>query len=260
MSEYNNSPARLHRLFLELFKKSGTKVNRSRLAKAFCVADEWPSLFQAYCDLLDEFESLKKAVDDLPISPKREMYLNELPDIQLSLNSFIFSQKNDDCYFEIKENAVRALQFMSVDEFFVRSQDANEDDLHRIRQIVSELQTEIEQSTEFSRGMKEWLLDLVRVMRDSLDRYANRGTRGMRKHFAMLLGELALEHGYREDLDRRRPLVWLKFLEGMALISSIANIFETGLNLIEKLCPEATSSTQALIAYKEDGDPGVRSE
>lgn len=118
----------------------------------------------------------------------------------------------------------------------------------QIRELVAELQQEIEASEDFSKLVKNWLLDLVRVIRDSLDRFAIRGSRGMRKQFSLLLGELIQNYDVAKKVQEKKPSVWQKFISAIDVMNKLAT-------LAEHCKPAVTFAQKSLPLLKALGLP-----
>lgn len=248
MAEYNNAAGRILAVFDRLTATNNTSIKRTELAKGFGVIDEWPSIFLAYCDLKDEYKTLVEEIEEISDNPsKKDLFRKNLPDIEGSLKSFVFTVSSEQGNYSISQTGLVALRFIAAD--LPQDEDATTDDLNSIRQIVSDLQKEIEQATEFSKQMRTWLLDLVRVIRDSLDRYANRGSKGMRKQFSLLLGELMQNYDLAQETQVKAPSIWTKVTNAIDLMNKIAS-------LAEKCKPAITFGQKLLPFVKALGLPG----
>jgi hypothetical protein len=115
--------------------------------------------------------------------------------------------------------------------------------LNRIRVLVNELRAEIESATEFSQSVRAWLLDLVRIIRDSLDRYAIRGSRGIRRQFSTLLGELMRNWGTAEKVKEKKPGIWEKITTAIDVMDKVSS-------LAEKCAPAVTFAQKYLPVFK----------
>lgn len=248
MAEYNNPAGRILSVFERLAPYSNQGIHRPQLAKSFGVIEEWPSIFVAYCDLKDEYDTLVTEIENISDNQsKRELFRKNLSGIESSLKSFIFLVASDQGQCNISSTGLVALRFIAAD--LPQDEDATTDDLNAIRQIVSDLQKEIENATEFSKKMREWLLDLVRVIRDSLDRYANRGSKGMRKQLSLLVGELMQNYDYTQETQGKAPGIWTKITTAIDLMNKIVSLAEK--------CRPAILFTQKLLPFvKTLGLPG----
>ncbi len=231
---------------------NATSVERTKLSKGFGVRSEWPAIFNAYCDLNDEYVSLVQEIESITDnSSKKELFLKNLPDIFNSLKSFTFTVSTDQGYYNISPSSSTALRFIAAD--LPQDKSATAEDINKIRQLIIDLQAEIEASTTFSKQMRGWLLDLVRVIRDSIDRYANRGSRGMRKQFSQLLGELLQSYDQAKEVQTEAPSIWTKIVDAIDLMNKIAS-------LAEKCKPAISFGKNVLPFVKALGLPGPADE
>jgi hypothetical protein len=238
MAEYNNAAGRILAVFDRLAPRNGRQVELQELAKGLDVHAEWPSVFNAYCDLKDEYQTLVDDINSITEnSSKKDLFQKNLPDIDSSLNSFDFNVANNFGFYNISQTGLVALRFIAAD--LKQDESASAEDINSIRQLVTELQQEIETATAFSKQMKEWLLDLVRVIRDSIDRYANRGSRGMRKQFSQLLGELIQNYDHAQEVQDKTPSIWAKIISAIDVMNKIASLAEK--------CKPAISFGQKLL-------------
>ena len=199
---------------------------------------DWQSILQAYSDLLTEYTVLEADIEPIKTNnAKYVLYRTNLPDIQKSLKSFAFAIPSDTATFAVSLTGLVAIRFIAAD---LEQDESATDDINTLRQLVNELQSEIEQSDVFSKKMKEWLLDLVRIIRDSIDRYAIRGSRGMRQQFSLLLGELMQSYDFAEETHAKKPSIWSKITNAIDIMNKIVYLEEKcrpALNFGQKLLP-----------------------
>ena len=121
-------------------------------------------------------------------------------------------------------SAVTALRYMAVDlpqeEAFV------ENEIAEIRRLCDELQNEIENSETLNKTLKEWLLDLVRMMRDGIDRFKIRGSRGFRKELYQMLGSMVVHYENVKKVAEKEPGIWTKMMQGLDRVCRAAERFE----------------------------------
>lgn len=139
-----------------------------------------------------------------------------------------------------------ALRFIAAD--LPQDESASEEDLNRIRHLVNILQQEIEKSETFTKFTREWLLDLVRIIRDSIDRYACRGSRGMRKQCSHLLGELILNYDLAQEVKEKNPTLWTNIFEAVDVLQKVVS-------LAEKCRPAITLAQKSLPLLRSLGLP-----
>lgn len=225
MAEYNNAAGRILDVFERFSVKNGQTRSLAEIAEAFGVESDWQSVFTAYCDLQAEYELLESEIDQIKENDaKHALYRKNLPDIKKSIKSFSFDVKDDKGNCSISQIGLVAMRFIAAD--LVQDEPAELEDIARLRALVDELQSEIETSTDFTKEMKEWLLDLVRVIRDSLDRYAIRGSKGMRRQFATLIGELKQNFDFAEQTRDTTPSIWSKIISAIDIMNKIASLAE----------------------------------
>lgn len=247
MPEYNNAAGRLLDVYARL---SGFK-NQSQKLEAFAVAlgvsKNWNSVLTAVKDLQDEYQTLVEDIEQTKENPaKYKLYRKNLPDIQKTVNSFKLLLSDSQASAVVSQTGLVALRFIAAD--LPQDEPATEDDLNRIRTIVTDLQQEIESSDSFTKHTREWLLDLVRIVRDSLGRYASRGSRGMRKQCSFLLGELIQNYDLAQETQERKPGVWEKLIDAIDVMQKVAS-------LAEKCKPAVTFAQKSLPLLRSLGLP-----
>lgn len=244
MPQYNNSAGRILAV-LERFptkKRPNKGISRKQLADAMGMADSWSAILLAIDDLQSEYRVLVNDLEQFRDNThKHELYSKNLGDIEQSISSFKLDLPGNSAQVEVSEASRTALTFIAAD--LPQDDLPTESDLNRIRELVNELQSEVESSTELARSVKDWLLDLVRIIRDSLDRYAIRGSRGMRRQFSTLLGELMQNWDTLQKVKEKRPTVWQKFTASIDLMHKLAS-------LAEKCVPAVTFTQKYLPLIK----------
>jgi hypothetical protein len=240
MVEYNNAAGRILAIFERLAPKSGQTYRLAEFAHAFGVTADWPTILVSYCGVREEYNALVEDIEQIKHnSAKYHLYRKNLPDIDISIKSFTFGINGDSGTCQISQTGLVALQFIAAD--LSQDEKASDDDLKTLRQLVSDLQAEIEATDIFPKQMKEWLLDLVRVIRDSIDRYSIRGSKGMRRQFSVLLGELMQNYDFAEKTKTEKPSVWSKITSAIDIMNKIASLAEK--------CRPAITFGQKLLPY-----------
>lgn len=121
----------------------------------------------AIYDLRDEYKTL---VADIALfqkqPPKYELFIKQLPSIERSINSFEIHFQKDVIAYNILETAAVALPFIAAD--LPQEEHVDENDLSRIRKLASELQNSVESTESLPAVVRQWLLDLIRIIRDSV--------------------------------------------------------------------------------------------
>jgi hypothetical protein len=252
---YKNSAGRMLEVFSRLTPPEGqssAKFGRLEFANGLGVVDSWTAIFTAIADLNLEFETFTEDILQIAHnSPKYQLFRSSLPVIQGVLHSIKIDVPANSAQVSVPKEATFALTFIA--DALPQEDAPDENDLRRIRELVNELQGEIESSTEFAQSVREWLLDLVRIIRDSLDRFAIRGSRGMRQQFSTLLGELMQNYDTAQKVKEKKPGVWQKFTSAVDLmvkITALAEKWKPAITFAQKLLPMITG--QVLPAPGEE--------
>lgn len=247
MPEYNNAAGRLLHVFERLAKNNNQNQKLDALAGALGVSKSWDAVLTAVQDLQHEYAELVEDIEQTKDNPaKYNLYKQNLPDIQKSVTSFKLLISDTAGSATISSTGLVALRFIAAD--LPQDDVATEDDLNRIREIVSELQREIEATDTFTKHTREWLLDLVRIVRDSLDRYASRGSRGMRKQCSFLLGELIQNYDLAQEVQEKNAGIWQRFVDAIDVMQKVAS-------LAEKCKPAVTFAQKSLPFLRSLGLP-----
>ena len=223
MIEYNNSAGRILDIIQKFGPLSGRNLKLNNIAEIFGVTSNWSAILIAIRDLQDEYELLCNEIEQVKDDPaKYSLYKKNLPDIKKSITSFNINLAAGSCQCSIVDTSITALQFIAVN--FPQDEAANENDIQSIRDLVNELQQEIENSDVFSKSVREWLLDLVRVIRDSIDRFQIRGSRGMSKQLSLLVGELFSHYDIIKEVQEKGPDIWKQLTFGINLMNKLATL------------------------------------
>lgn len=227
--QYDNAAGRLYQVFSAIAAKKSSHLSVADVANAFRVEPNWGDVLQAYLELRQIYEELVADIESVAHNQaKYGLYRDNLGAIESTLKSFRFSVNENQVIAVIDGAGLVALKFMAAD----MPQDATCDpaELAKLRAMVEELRQEIENTEGLAVHVKRWLLDLVRLLRDSIDRYAIRGTAIMRRHVAMMVGELVLEYKEIEVLKQQKPGLWAKVSKAIDEVIKVTT-------LVEKLKP-----------------------
>ncbi|TWU19572.1 hypothetical protein [Allorhodopirellula heiligendammensis] len=239
MPEYNNAAGYLLDTLERLLTKNRRDLKLAEFAEQLGVSADWRSVLVAVLDLESNFNDMLADVEQLKEnSAKYDNFKRNFPAIEKSVKSFSLDIPTGHASWNVSDSSVVALRFIAAD--LPQEQAAEKDDLEQIRTLVSELQTQIEQTTTFSKKTREWLLDLVRTIRDSIDRYACRGSRGMREQCALLIGELMLNYGHVTETAEKNPNLWRKLtstIDFMVKVASLGEKLKPALALAQKSLP-----------------------
>ena len=217
MARYNNPAGRLWEIFTNLSQNTNGK--RSQLASQIGVSDTWAAISKAVLDIYAEYEVLKESTEQYKDNPsKYNLYLSKLPIIAECVNGFNLNMKNNTYNATVSSAALVALEFMGAD---LPQEESRRDELGELRKLCDELQNEIHKSS-LNKSLKAWLLDLVRLMRDGIDRYQIRGSRGLRREFHEMLGSIIVHYNNTEEIKRESPTTWEKVKRGFKLFVSLS--------------------------------------
>lgn len=201
-----NTAGRLLRNLQKLEGKSGT--NLLTFAGYFGVeitSQRTPltAAMEIYRDLFADSQQLLKEIHVAGAENKRklQLYLRDYEVIKRSIDSFVLNGQGNSVNFSIDSNAITALGYMEADlPDFTDSWTV--DNVSEFINGISQLGKDLE-SLNFEEETKQWLRDLLWVMRSSVDRYRTRGARGVGESFAHMLGELLLHKGMLKEVKEK---------------------------------------------------------
>lgn len=230
---YNNPAGRLHSVLGSLAELNRQTVKLQRFAQQLNISADWNAVMRMAIDLNNEFSSLQSLVSDIKSSnqSKFELYSKNLDDIQKSLGGLVFNMSSDTCMVAIIPSALVALEFMATD--LPMEEKTTDGELEALRKLCDELRNEILDASEIPSVLKEWLLDLVRLMRDAIDRYAIRGGKGLRRQLHEIIGSIVSNPDLAKDANKAKPSIWNKILSGMTAMNTMARCGETGMKALE---------------------------
>ncbi len=116
------------------------------------------------------------------------------------------------------------------------------DSIETLKRLVFELQQEI-LSAGLPDYLRIWLLDLVRSIRDAIDRYQIRGAKGIQRELSTIIGELVSNQSEREETKSSKPSIFAKFLNAIDIMTKIAAA-------AEKLKPAISAGRKAIPYIK----------
>lgn len=239
----NNPAGRLHAIFQALEPKAG-HLKRAQFCQILEISESWPAVLGAISDVSKEVDLLDAAIDEFkPNQQKYNLFQKNLKDVRAIADSFVVDMVSDAITLRINAGGLTSLGYMAVD--LPQEETTPKSEIDQLRAMIFELQKEIEASTEISKQVREWLLDIVRILRDSLDRYAIRGGRGMRDFLAQALGELYIEKKTIEKVVKTKPSIWARLGPCLDLMIKIVT-------LVEKIGP-ALSFGQRLLGLTDQG-------
>jgi len=159
------------------------------------------------------------------------LWSEQLSDINKSISQFVINVQANACSANVVPSAIVALKFMAAD--LPVEEAITVDELERLRKLCDELRSEILNAKELAPALKEWLLDLVRLMRDGIDRYRIRGSRGLRRQFHEMLGSLVSHEQMVANIKKEKPDIWMKVMNGFEVILRMAQFVEKGSKALE---------------------------
>ena len=131
---------------------------------------------------------------------------------------------NGTCKLDIIPSAIVALQFMAAD--LDKEPAMLVEEIEQLRLLCDELRSEITKSSDLPKFLKEWLLDLIRLMRDAIDRYKIRGSRGLRRQLNEMVGSLYGHEALAEETKKKDPSLWSKIMAGFDKMVKMADFSE----------------------------------
>jgi hypothetical protein len=206
---YNNPAGRLLSIFERAQTSNGQQVRRPSVAKVLGTTEDLFVLISATVGMHSELLSLKSLIERSNLTEAiRELYDKQMPAIEQSVLSFRFIPEAKDLgwQWQIQSTAVVALQFMAAQ--LDQEPEASDEALESIRSMSEELRSAINDCASIPFEFKTLLLELVRLIRDSVDQYAIRGNQGVRESLARVLGELFLSQECVDEVKSQSPTVW----------------------------------------------------
>ncbi|WP_417392046.1 hypothetical protein [Gimesia sp.] len=225
----NNPASRLYSALSQMGSPNVSHTGNGLREVLDCPSDP-VKFFEMITEVYREFDSLKKAIELLDNdSPKKVMYLDNLFSLAEDLENFSISY-NLGSRCGIKNENLVALCFMAAD--FKNEEDC-EELLKILRKKITDLQNMVE-SSSIELKLKNWLLSLIRTMRDGIDRYKICGARAIDEEFTKIVGELVLNKSLREDLETNHKTVYDQFKD----IVDILKTFKTFYSVCEPIAGE----------------------
>jgi hypothetical protein len=221
MLEYTNPAGRLWTILKRISEKQNADLKH--LAVCFGVPNTWDSVLQAIKDLEAEFQLLEGMVEGYKDNKKKHaLHSSKMGDIKKSLNQLTLNIGANNYVWNILPSAIVALEFMAAD--MPEEQGVGLNELEEIRRLCEELRTEIHGCDSLNRTLKEWLLDLVRLMREGIDRYQIRGSRGLRRQFHEMIGSMVDNYDLLKEVKEKGPTVWQKVSKVVELVHKASEL------------------------------------
>ncbi len=222
MPDYDNPAGRLFKVLTELGQG---QIKSDQLAVKLGTSSDWESLLNAMVEMRKEYVLLEAAVSDFKDNPhKLAHYKEDLTHIKSAIDGININLQNNHVQITPNPQALTALKYMAVD--LPQEEAVTPDEIAAIRKLCDELRAEIENSQTLNKTLKGWLLDLVRMMRDGIDRFKIRGSRGFRKELYQMLGSLMVHYGNIKEVKEKEPGIWMKMMQGLDWVCRAAERFE----------------------------------
>lgn len=236
--EYNNPAGRILFVFERLAKSNSG--NFTQFAELFEIDKDCDSILAAVADIRAEFRLLSDQIDQITDNPgKLSLYKTNLPEVEASVNSFTLSIAKAGTYqCNIAPTAIVALRFIAADLEQEEAADGN--DLESLKTAITELQTHILDNEELTPALRTWLLDLVRLMRDGIDRFQIRRGRGMRTQFHAMLGDLMGHYDAVQTIKAEHPGAWARLSTAMDTMIKLAVFrekYKPALEMVRRAIP-----------------------
>ncbi len=197
-----------------------------------------------------EFQLLEGMVEGYKDNKKKHaLHSSKMGDIKRSLNQLTLNIGANNYVWNILPSAIVALEFMAAD--MPEEQGVGPNELEEIRRLCEELRTEIHGCDSLNRTLKEWLLDLVRLMREGIDRYQIRGSRGLRRQFHEMVGSMVDNYDLLKEVKEKGPTVWQKVSKVVELVHKASELGEKA----TKALGSVTSAVCSRIAYSDQKRP-----
>ncbi len=124
----------------------------------------------------------------------------------------------------------RSRQFVGA--YLAQEEQVSPGELEQIRRLCDEVRKVILDSSELPKSLRTWLLDLVRAMRDGIDRYQIRGTRGLRHQLKEALGSVLLHNERVKEAQKKAPTIWMKLMDSIARVEKISRLLQHAMKAV----------------------------
>lgn len=182
---YHNPAGRLLALFSRISPQDAALKLRFILAKAYGIPPESPEIYNLLVGMRECYEEIA-AWCELN-SREGHLWRRTLPKLEIvACPTQIDLAAND--YVQLGLPAV--MYFLeSIAEAMAQEAEMVKDELVELKNQLAAVADAVNRA-ELSAGLRRWLLELLRMMREAIDRYEISGARGLRKTFYRLVGEL----------------------------------------------------------------------
>ena len=221
--EFNNRAGRLHDVLSHL-KEFGNNANHpiQHLIKKLNLTDNPEAVLTAIADLHVEFEQLIDEIEDRSeLDPATEKYLEDMQTIGKSIGSITYTPTQAHFSCNISNEAITALKYIS---FVLPSEPtAKKTDLDSILELASRMKEIVHETEDFKGEFRRWLLELILIIENSVNRYKIRGSRGIKKQMASTIGELRLNFAeVKGKVEKKQPELWKYLNQGVLLLLNLS--------------------------------------
>lgn len=231
--KFNNPAGRL----LAMLEGAKGSNEHNYLAKAWGIEADRSSIL-AVKGMYDEYELMRAAIEKFKgDSQKYELLTQDLPEIEETLKSFNVSL-NGVYGINVKQTGIIALRWIS--SHLPQEETADESELEALRQSLDELRKQVEGSEELAPVIRNWLLELIRIMRDGIERYSIRGSRGMKNELHRLLGDMVENRQFVNTIQKETPAIWRQLTVAMDFMIKLATLKEkygTAIDFFQRAIP-----------------------
>lgn len=245
---FNNPAGRLLRIFQDF--SHATTGDIPRLAVILGIADprgnaDSIDVLMAVTDLHREFATLKSELRLQPDFERKSVaYANVNTGIHKTLDSLTIDFPGNSYKILVEHATLVALELITAD--LPLEEEGPVDEIENLYIKLKELQDIVVSvpQEEMSPSIRIWLLDLIRLMRDGLDRYKIRGPRGLRTQLQAMLGDLMLNYDTFDKAKKQTPSkFWARFnalLDTLLKLSTIHEKYKNALSYMKTTIPLLT--------------------
>ena len=231
----NNPAGRLFQHLNNISKSlhpHSNSLSMATLANKLNITDSWEAISMAISEMNEDYRELKRIViEEENVNPQKfRLWSITLDGVATSLSSFNCNIGAKTCGFTIDAHSLDNLQYIAVN--LVEEKNTDLDDLEKIRVLCDQIRTEVLANEDMEKHLKTWLLDLVRLMQEGIDRYRIRGGKGLRKEFHEMLGAIASHPEYRQKTEKDDPTIWTKILQVYDLMKTASERVEFATKMI----------------------------
>lgn len=243
MENVNNEAERLYQALRNLRGKGANGVDFEGFASCFHMesgAGPKPTFRRISTliqGLFDEFHRYKMLVErDAESVLKFKQYADSLVHIESFFKSISIDGKNSKVAYQIQAEAIESLKYARLD-LPTEPKTAEHSDITELQMLVLELYEELLNGEHgFEPDVQSWLLELVRIIRDSIDRYRATGRHGLQRAVANLVGELQMNADKLAEVEapaKSNGFV-ARFKKACGLLLQVSAILSAAENIGEK--------------------------